>query len=217
MGFALDGSPACAITVAKAGAEPGSTLCGTALMSPGCDHAVPESGVVLLGQGRLLCCTGSAPSVPLQAKESWEMDTKEKLEQAAVVKEKGTMYFKVCDLGAGRGRGGELGLNLAAISVREAMCPQIELGKVSPALPLPLSHSLMLPKVSPPFPALPWLRVLPAEQDSTSSPCQAGANAEGLCIPLPSWSIPAPHCSDSAFPEPAGSVGVGILLLSFIY
>lgn len=32
----------------------------------------------------------------MQAKESWEMDTKEKLEQAAVVKEKGTMYFKVC-------------------------------------------------------------------------------------------------------------------------
>lgn len=29
-----------------------------------------------------------------KAKESWEMDTKEKLEQAAVVKEKGTMYFK---------------------------------------------------------------------------------------------------------------------------
>lgn len=25
------------------------------------------------------------------------MDTKEKLEQAAIVKEKGTMYFKVCD------------------------------------------------------------------------------------------------------------------------
>ena len=30
-----------------------------------------------------------------QAKESWEMDTKEKLEQAAIVKEKGTVYFKV--------------------------------------------------------------------------------------------------------------------------
>uniref|UniRef100_A0A8D0H3F7 peptidylprolyl isomerase n=1 Tax=Sphenodon punctatus TaxID=8508 RepID=A0A8D0H3F7_SPHPU len=29
-----------------------------------------------------------------KAKESWEMDTKEKLEQAAIVKEKGTMYFK---------------------------------------------------------------------------------------------------------------------------
>ncbi|XP_038605336.1 peptidyl-prolyl cis-trans isomerase FKBP5 [Tachyglossus aculeatus] len=29
-----------------------------------------------------------------KAKESWEMDTKEKLEQAAVVKEKGTVYFK---------------------------------------------------------------------------------------------------------------------------
>lgn len=37
------------------------------------------------------------------------MDTKEKLEQAAVVKEKGTMYFKVCELGGGRG--GELGCN----------------------------------------------------------------------------------------------------------
>lgn len=32
-----------------------------------------------------------------QAKESWEMDTKEKLEQAAIVKEKGTVYFKVCE------------------------------------------------------------------------------------------------------------------------
>lgn len=42
--------------------------------------------------------TGIAPSISLQAKESWEMDTKEKLEQAAVVKEKGTMYFKVCKL-----------------------------------------------------------------------------------------------------------------------
>ncbi|KAF3831446.1 hypothetical protein GH733_000258 [Mirounga leonina] len=30
----------------------------------------------------------------LRAKESWEMDTKEKLEQAAIVKEKGTVYFK---------------------------------------------------------------------------------------------------------------------------
>lgn len=30
-----------------------------------------------------------------QAKESWEMDTREKLEQAAIVKEKGTVYFKV--------------------------------------------------------------------------------------------------------------------------
>lgn len=29
-----------------------------------------------------------------KAKESWEMDTKEKLEQAAIVKEKGTLYFK---------------------------------------------------------------------------------------------------------------------------
>ncbi|XP_068015989.1 peptidyl-prolyl cis-trans isomerase FKBP5 isoform X1 [Melanerpes formicivorus] len=29
-----------------------------------------------------------------KAKESWEMDTKEKLEQAAIVKEKGTTYFK---------------------------------------------------------------------------------------------------------------------------
>ncbi|NXF32478.1 FKBP5 isomerase, partial [Nyctibius bracteatus] len=37
---------------------------------------------------------GIPPSVYLQAKESWEMDTKEKLEQAAIVKEKGTMYFK---------------------------------------------------------------------------------------------------------------------------
>lgn len=37
----------------------------------------------------------------MQAKESWEMDTKEKLEQAAIVKEKGTTYFKVCKLGGG--------------------------------------------------------------------------------------------------------------------
>ncbi|KAF1621268.1 Peptidyl-prolyl cis-trans isomerase FKBP5, partial [Eudyptes chrysolophus] len=44
--------------------------------------------------GGLPCSAGIAPSVYLQAKESWEMDTKEKLEQAAVVKEKGTMYFK---------------------------------------------------------------------------------------------------------------------------
>lgn len=141
--------------------------------------------MVLLGQGRLLCSTGSAPSVPLQAKESWEMDTKEKLEQAAVVKEKGTMYFKVCELGGGRGRGGELGLNLAAISVREAMCPQTGLGKASPALPLPFSHSLMLPEVSHPFPALPWLCVLPAEQDSRSNPSQARASAEGFAFPFP--------------------------------
>lgn len=32
-----------------------------------------------------------------KAKESWEMDTKEKLTQAAIVKEKGTVYFKVCE------------------------------------------------------------------------------------------------------------------------
>ncbi|KAH0512450.1 Peptidyl-prolyl cis-trans isomerase FKBP5 [Microtus ochrogaster] len=34
-----------------------------------------------------------------KAKESWEMDTKEKLEQAAIVKEKGTVYFKCALLG----------------------------------------------------------------------------------------------------------------------
>ena len=45
----------------------------------------------------LLCLAVVALSISLQAKESWEMDTKEKLEQAAIVKEKGTMYFKVCD------------------------------------------------------------------------------------------------------------------------
>ncbi|XP_033622296.1 peptidyl-prolyl cis-trans isomerase FKBP5 isoform X1 [Fukomys damarensis] len=33
-----------------------------------------------------------------KAKESWEMDTKEKLEQAAIVKEKGTVYFKILNL-----------------------------------------------------------------------------------------------------------------------
>lgn len=48
------------------------------------------------------CPAGIALGVYLQAKESWEMDTKEKLEQAAIVKQKGTMYFKVCKL-----RGGE--------------------------------------------------------------------------------------------------------------
>ena len=31
----------------------------------------------------------------LQAKESWEMNTVEKLEQSGIVKEKGTQYFKV--------------------------------------------------------------------------------------------------------------------------
>lgn len=31
-----------------------------------------------------------------KAKESWEMNTAEKLEQSSVVKEKGTQYFKVC-------------------------------------------------------------------------------------------------------------------------
>lgn len=39
------------------------------------------------------------------------MDTKEKLEQAAVVKEKGTMYFKVCNLGDGGGGVRELEIN----------------------------------------------------------------------------------------------------------
>lgn len=47
----------------------------------------------------------------LQAKESWEMDTKEKLEQAAIVKEKGTMYFKVCKLGDGGGGAREIEIN----------------------------------------------------------------------------------------------------------
>ncbi|NXL36894.1 FKBP5 isomerase, partial [Glaucidium brasilianum] len=46
------------------------------------------------GAGGLPCPTGIALGIYLQAKESWEMDTKEKLEQAAIVKEKGTMYFK---------------------------------------------------------------------------------------------------------------------------
>lgn len=188
---------------------PGS---GTALMSPECHHTVPESGAALLGQGRLLCSAGSAPSVPLQAKESWEMDTKEKLEQAAVVKEKGTMYFKVCQRWGGRG--GELGLNLAAISVREALCPQMGLGKASPALPLPFSHPLILPEISHPFPALPWLCVLPAEQNRTADqtlprpgPLLRGfafpfpKSQKGLCIPFPSWGIPAPHVLTQLFPN----------------
>lgn len=54
----------------------------------------------------VLCPTDFALSVSLQAKESWEMDTKEKLEQAAIVKEKGTMYFKVCERGDTRTRAG---------------------------------------------------------------------------------------------------------------
>lgn len=32
---------------------------------------------------------------PVQAKESWEMNTDEKLEQGSIAKEKGTHYFKV--------------------------------------------------------------------------------------------------------------------------
>lgn len=39
------------------------------------------------------------------------MDTKEKLEQAAIVKEKGTMYFKVCKLGDGGGGAREIEIN----------------------------------------------------------------------------------------------------------
>ena len=31
----------------------------------------------------------------VKAKESWEMNTSEKLEQSVIVKEKGTQYFKV--------------------------------------------------------------------------------------------------------------------------
>lgn len=30
-----------------------------------------------------------------QAKESWEMNSEEKLEQSTIVKERGTVYFKV--------------------------------------------------------------------------------------------------------------------------
>lgn len=43
------------------------------------------------------------------------MDTKEKLEQAAIVKEKGTMYFKVCEPGDGGGRARELQLQPAQL------------------------------------------------------------------------------------------------------
>lgn len=151
--------------------------------------------MVLLGQGRLLCSTGSAPSVPLQAKESWEMDTKEKLEQAAVVKEKGTMYFKVCELGGGRG--GELGLNLATISVREAMGLQIGLGKASSAFPLLFSHSLMLPEISHPFPALPWLRVLPADQTLP----RPGPMLRGFAFPFPAGPSQLPTVLTQLFPN----------------
>ncbi|KAI6072835.1 Peptidyl-prolyl cis-trans isomerase FKBP5 isoform X1 [Aix galericulata] len=51
-------------------------------------------GASILACWWVLCPTDVALSISLQAKESWEMDTKEKLEQAAIVKEKGTMYFK---------------------------------------------------------------------------------------------------------------------------
>lgn len=44
-----------------------------------------------------LCSSNRCYKFTQQAKESWEMDTKEKLEQAAIVKEKGTVYFKVCE------------------------------------------------------------------------------------------------------------------------
>ncbi|XP_049571939.1 peptidyl-prolyl cis-trans isomerase FKBP5 isoform X2 [Orcinus orca] len=40
-----------------------------------------------------------------KAKESWEMDTKEKLEQAAIVKEKGTVYFKALGLDSANEKG----------------------------------------------------------------------------------------------------------------
>ncbi|XP_023394270.1 peptidyl-prolyl cis-trans isomerase FKBP5 [Pteropus vampyrus] len=40
------------------------------------------------------CSSNHCHKFTQQAKESWEMDTKEKLEQAAIVKEKGTVYFK---------------------------------------------------------------------------------------------------------------------------
>ena len=36
----------------------------------------------------------------LQAKEAWEMDAGEKLEQAQLVKDKGTKFFKVCKYSA---------------------------------------------------------------------------------------------------------------------
>ena len=55
------------------------------------------------------------------------MDTKEKLEQAAIVKEKGTMYFKVCKLGdggggAGKDPGGDCWIHDLVVDVREAVC-----------------------------------------------------------------------------------------------
>ncbi len=45
--------------------------------------------------------SGYEPKMPCsltQAKESWEMNTTEKLEQSAIVKEKGTQYFKVVEM-----------------------------------------------------------------------------------------------------------------------
>jgi len=46
------------------------------------------------------------------------MDTKEKLEQAAVVKEKGTMYFKVCK-SRSKGDGDKFGVTDTRLSSRQ--------------------------------------------------------------------------------------------------
>ncbi len=45
--------------------------------------------------------SGYEPKIPCsltQAKESWELNTTEKLEQSAIIKEKGTHYFKVAEM-----------------------------------------------------------------------------------------------------------------------
>ncbi len=45
--------------------------------------------------------SGFEPKIPCsltQAKESWELNTTEKLEQSAIIKEKGTHYFKVAEM-----------------------------------------------------------------------------------------------------------------------
>ena len=45
-----------------------------------------------------------------RAKESWQLDGEQKVEQAKILKEKGTIFFKVC-LKWGEGDGGTYGRN----------------------------------------------------------------------------------------------------------
>lgn len=55
---------------------------------------VSYAGIVIVMSGyelKMLCSL-------TQAKESWEMNATEKLEQSVIVKEKGTQYFKVAEM-----------------------------------------------------------------------------------------------------------------------